>query len=73
MDTFTEVVWMCVILTAIAAPLGFYAVSRAEERVVGCPLREWSRLLPAAWYVFGTLLGESITRDTRSERAWATR
>jgi len=27
----------------------------------------------AAWYAFGTLIGESITRDTRSEGAWALR
>ncbi len=50
-----------------------FAVAVAEERVVGRRLRSWSSLTEAAWYGFATLIGESITRDTSSDRAWALR
>ena len=34
---------------------------------------EWHTLSKAAWYTYGTLLGEAITRDTKSGRSKALR
>ncbi len=68
------VVWATVLALLLAIPLLMFTVSNVEERVIpGLRLRQWSLLGQAAWYAFGTLIGESITRDTRSERAWALR
>ncbi len=46
---------------------------RNEERIAKKNLSNWSNIGQASWYVFGTLIGESITRDTRSEGAWGLR
>ena len=34
---------------------------------------EWHTLSKAAWYTYGTLLGEAITRDTKSGKSKALR
>ena len=39
-----------------------------QGRVVGINLKEWSTLSEAVWYCFGTLIGESITRDRQNSR-----
>lgn len=49
------------------------ASGRGREVQRRVDLRQWSKLSGASWYTFGTLIGESITRDTRSEGAWALR
>jgi hypothetical protein len=49
------------------------AASRIEERLTKLSLRQWSSVSGAYWYAFGTIVGESITRDTKSEAAWALR
>ena len=36
-------------------------------------LSEWAESREAYWYAYGTLLGESITRDTNSSKAPALR
>ncbi len=44
-----------------------------EERFVGRRLVHFSSTRESYWYAFGTLLGESITRDTRTQGAWGLR
>ncbi len=48
-------------------------MAQREESLLGRRLRSWSTLRESSWYAFGTLIGESITRDTKSEGAWGLR
>ena len=69
----TVAVWAAVGASFAVTSLAMWAVARGEEEAMATGLREWSQARRSAWYVFGTLIGESITRDTRSERANALR
>ena len=69
----TLAVWTGVGASFALVFLAMWATAREEEKAIASGLREWSEASRAAWYVFGTLIGESITRDTRSERANALR
>ncbi len=66
-------VWAATLVSLPLAQAALCLLARAEEALAGLDLREWSLPARAAWYGFGTLLGESITRDTKSEGAWALR
>ena len=66
-------VWLILIGTMLAVQLFVYIISKVEERLISKRLSYWSKYYNGAWYVFGTLLGESITRGQNSERAWAMR
>ncbi len=66
-------VWVAVSASLIVVPFSFWLIARGEEGLIERRLAHWSRLKEAFWYAFGTLIGESITRDTRSERAWGLR
>ena len=46
---------------------------RFESQITGCDFKPWTSRKDAAWYAYGTLLGESITRDTNSQGARALR
>ena len=46
-----------------------FAVSNEETRLSGVDLHNWSSMKEAGWYCYGTVIGESITRDTKSEKA----
>ena len=50
-----------------------YTLSNEETRLSGVDLHNWSRMKEASWYCYGTIIGESITRDTKSEKAFALR
>lgn len=66
--------WAAVAAALVLAAAALQAVSSREERTVpGVDLREWATASRAAWYAFGALVGESVTRDTTSAGAWAVR
>ena len=46
-----------------------FAISNEENRLSGVDLHNWSTMKEAGWYCYGTIIGESITRDTKSEKA----
>ena len=46
---------------------------RTEGRVCDRDFKPWCSRRDAAWFAYGTLLGESITRDTNSQGAKALR
>ena len=46
-----------------------FALSNEETRLSGVDLHNWSSMKEAGWYCYGTVIGESITRDTKSEKA----
>lgn len=41
--------------------------------MVNVPLKAWASIYESAWYVYGTLIGESITRDANTVGANAIR
>ncbi|CAB4063250.1 unnamed protein product [Lepeophtheirus salmonis] len=51
----------------------FYIIANLEQRITGFELKDWAVLKNAFWYVYGTYIGESITRDTKSKNAFAVR
>ena len=53
--------------------IAMYTLSNEETRLSGVDLHNWSRMKEAGWYCYGTIIGESITRDTKSEKAFALR
>ncbi len=65
--------WLGVLGSLPLVQLCLWLFARIEERVIGRELSSWSVFRKSAWYAFGALLGESITRGTSSERAWALR
>ena len=46
-----------------------FAISNEETSLSGVDLYNWSTMKEAGWYCYGTIIGESITRDTKSEKA----
>ncbi len=66
-------VWLAVLVCLPIVQVVLYIVAKLEQGLIGRELRTWSKPGRAAWYGFGTVLGESITRDTKSEGAWALR
>jgi len=47
----------------------FTFISRTEEKIVYVNLTPWSSVYNSVWYTYGTLIGESITRDLNSAGA----
>ena len=48
-------------------------IAHAEGNITNFHFKEWSSMYDSAWYAYGTFMGESITRDTKSEKATALR
>ncbi len=80
--------WIAILVVLLVFQVCLWLVAKAEERQAAMivakklsgrgpdrriDLRQWSRMSGASWYTFGTLIGESITRDTKSEGAWGLR
>ena len=61
-------VWILMVVTMFITALAIFSVGRSEGVMndKGCP-QDWRTIKATSWYCFGTLLGESITRDTKSE------
>ena len=70
---FTTFLWIVLACTLCVIPFVFFGISAMEEKITEKSLKTWSKLPHAAWYAFGSFIGESITRDTRSYNAWALR
>ncbi|XP_040565678.1 uncharacterized protein [Lepeophtheirus salmonis] len=72
-NPFTPVVWLCMALFIFICSAAFYIIANLEQRITGFELKDWAVLKNAFWYVYGTYIGESITRDTKSKNAFAVR
>ncbi len=70
---FDGIVWLNIFISLFVASVVFLILANTEGPLVGDRLREWSTYKESFWYAYGTLMGESITRDTRSEKALALR
>ncbi len=69
---FNSYVWLGTILSFLVAPSILCLVAKAET-ALGRNAMFWSTFGNSYWYSFGTLLGESITRDIECEKTWAVR
>lgn len=67
------VVWLFIITSLAGGAVFFLLVAKAEEKIVNVPLKAWNSIYESMWYVYGTLIGESITRDANSVGANAIR
>ena len=57
----------------IVCSVAMCAIANEEMRLTGFRLDNWDEMRETGWYCFGTFVGESITRDTRSSKALALR
>ncbi|XP_059088023.1 glutamate receptor ionotropic, NMDA 2D-like isoform X1 [Tigriopus californicus] len=70
---FQPLVWTLFGLSVLVIGLIFWGTAIIEGYHVGDHFQEWAILKDSFWYAYGTLVGESITRDTRSQNAPALR
>ena len=64
-------VWICVLISIPAGAAAFLSLSKLEARVSGFRYMTWENLKESTWYCFGTLMWESITRDSNMATAKA--
>ena len=68
---FSTLVWFLVGLFIIVSALALWVLSRVEAKLktqFAKNLKTWSIFGNSLWYCFGTMMGEAITRDTKSEK-----
>ncbi len=69
-----EIVWAAVIAVLLTMTVVMFSVSNFEQNTVpDLSLKHWSMFWQAGWYCFGTLIGENVTKDSKSDNAWALR
>ncbi len=66
-------VWIFLLMSLLLVTVGLYSIAQLEEIIKFISLKQWSQLDKAMWYAFSTLIGESVTRGSKSERSWALR
>ena len=66
-------VWIAVLASLATISLSLLCIASKEEELLRMRMPNWSSLNESSWYAFGTLIGERITRDIRSEGAWSIR
>nr|XP_040569314.1 glutamate receptor ionotropic, delta-2-like [Lepeophtheirus salmonis] len=70
---FQPYVWLIVYITFIIMALIFTLISKQEEKIIHGKLESWSTMKSSLWFSYGTFVGESVTRDTKSHDARALR
>lgn len=70
---FQPLVWTMFGASVLVIGFIFWCTAIIEGSHIGDYFREWAVLKDSFWYAYGTLVGESITRDTRSQNAPALR
>ncbi len=69
-----DIVWIFLLVFLGIIIVCMYKTSRLEEDIIPDKrLKHWSKFGNAIWYAFSTLIGESVTRDSKSDGAWALR
>ncbi len=61
------------IIISLAATSAFFKLVAKAELLLGYNTHYFSSMWNSLWYTFGTLLGESITKDISLEKNWALR
>ena len=72
-NPFTFNVWIGIIISLFVVALILYLISKCEGPMIDQGLIEWKTFNASVWYTYGTLIGESITRDTKTSKAVALR
>ena len=66
-------VWIAFVVGLFFISITFWLVANAEGNIKDAYFHEWAVFKDSCWYCFGTLIGEAITRDTRTMHAPAVR
>ena len=72
MDIFLPSTWFAISLAILLLPVPLVFVASTECKIK-YHSNYWASLPKAGWYAYATFLGESITKQIRVEKAWATR
>ncbi len=74
MSPFQGAVWASIAGMLFTMAVFMFSVSNTEQSIVPyLTLKHWAMLGQALWYCMGTLIGENVTRDSKSDGAWALR
>ncbi len=66
-------VWLSLVASLLVAPTAFFALGKAEGRLLGKRLPQSYTYSRASWFAFATFIGESIGRGQYRSAAWAIR
>ena len=62
---FDMFVWSLIILILVTMPVVLYISANIEKKISNVNSDYWIKYNKSAWYCFGTLVGESLTNDTK--------
>ena len=60
---FNRNVWIALLVTIVVCTVAFFIVSRIEGYIIKVKFHDWYTLPTSLWYIYGTFVGESITRE----------
>ena len=60
---FNPNVWIAIFITIIVATVAFLVISKIEGSIINVQFHDWYTIPRSLWYVYGTLVGESISRE----------
>jgi len=66
-------VWLAILASVFLATLGLNFVVKLQVHLGGQNFKHWNTLPQASWYIFGTLIGESITRNLNIKEGYVIR
>ena len=65
-------IWIGICSFLATIPIVLFVLAKIEYSVCNCSVY-WTNLGDSAWYVYGSFLGEGVTRTIDSEQAWGIR
>ena len=72
-NPFSPLVWIIVVVSFFILAVVFWLVANWEGELQNLSYGDWSSMGNSLWFCYGTLIGESVTRDTKSSNAVALR
>ena len=60
---FNRNVWIALLMTIVGCTVAFFVASRIEGYIIKVKFNDWYTLPTSLWYIYGTFVGESITRE----------
>ena len=67
-------VWIFLGVGFVAMSLGLYGIAKREKMIGSTDTAYWTIFGNSVWYVYGTFIGESVTRHIdHGQQAWTIR
>ena len=60
---FNPNVWIAIFITFVVVTVAFLVISKIEGSMTNVHFDDWSTIPSSLWYVYGTFVGESISRE----------